>query len=196
MPTRIDLRFAVSSDRLDQLPESPAEVAFAGRSNVGKSSLINALAGANNLARTSKTPGRTRLLNCFVTPTGATVVDLPGYGYAKVSRDERQRWERRLAAYLTSRDALVRAVLLVDAEVGPTSLDLAMLGLLRNEDVPHAIVATKHDKVRSSHRTRRRRDLAAGCGVAESDVLWTSVATGVNIDELRTRVRTWLDLDR
>lgn len=194
MSTRIDLRFATSADRLDQLPDSSAEVAFAGRSNVGKSSLINALAGTNNLARTSKTPGRTRLLNCFVTPSGATVVDLPGYGYAKVSRTERDRWERRLTAYLTSREALVRAVLLVDAEVGPTSLDLAMLELVRGEDVPHAIVATKHDKVRSSHRTRRRRELAAGCGVAESEVLWTSVATGVNIDELRRRVSSWLEV--
>lgn len=89
MSPPLELRFLLSADRLEALPESPAEVAVVGRSNVGKSSLINALANRNGLANTSKTPGRTQLLNCFGLPDGATMVDCPGYGYAKVSKVQR-----------------------------------------------------------------------------------------------------------
>ena len=186
------LTFVTSAADVDDLPASPAEVAIVGRSNVGKSSLLNALAGQKALARTSKAPGRTRLLNCFATESGATLVDLPGYGYAKVSARDREAWERRMHAYLRTRAPLVMTLLLVDGEVGPTRLDQQMLAWLREHDVPFTVVATKHDKVSSSRRNRRKRDLAAGCELEPGQVVWVSAARGVNIDRLRDLVRGWL----
>ena len=116
----LELRFVTSADRLDRLPESPPEVAVVGRSNVGKSSLINALAKRDGLANTSKTPGRTQLLNCFALPDGETIVDCPGYGYAKVSKVQRAQMASMIERYLTGRDALTMVMVLVDGEVGPT----------------------------------------------------------------------------
>ena len=185
MAAPLDLRFLLSADDVGGLPASPAEIAVAGRSNVGKSTLLNALAGSSKLARTSKTPGRTRLLNCFVTPTGATVVDLPGYGYAKVAATERDAWRRRMERYLLERDPLVSTLLLIDGEVGPTSLDTELLAWLRRHEVGFHLVATKHDKVRSSQRERRRRDLAVGCAVDPREVVWVSAERGTNLDRLR-----------
>jgi GTP-binding protein len=193
MSAPLPLTFATSADDPRTLPPSPAEVALVGRSNVGKSSLLNALAGREGLARTSKTPGRTQLLNCFVLPSGATVVDLPGFGWAKTSKENRAAWQRRMERYLTQREPLVMTLLLVDGEIGPAKADLEMLAWLRAADVPFTVVATKHDKVESSARTRRRRDLASGCGVDEKAVVWVSAAKNVNIGLLRDRVRSWLD---
>jgi GTP-binding protein len=188
----LQLRFVTSAAEPGQLPRSDAEVAIVGRSNVGKSSLLNALAGRRDLARTSKTPGRTQLLNCFVHDGGGTVVDLPGYGYAKVSATDRAAWRRRMERYLVERAPLVMTLLLVDGEVGPTKLDLEVLAWLRERGVPFTVVATKHDKVRSSQRQRRKRDLAAGCDLDPRAVVWVSAAKGVNIDRLRELVRGWL----
>ena len=193
MPTALDLTFACSAADVDQLPPSPAEVAVAGRSNVGKSTVVNALAGASKLARTSKTPGRTQLLNCFTTPSGATLVDLPGFGYAKVSATERAAWRRRTERYLVTREPLVCTLLLVDGEVGPTSLDREMLTWLRSHDLAFRVVATKHDKVRSSRRDRRRRELAEGCGLDPREVLWVSAERGTGVDRLRALVADLLD---
>ncbi len=167
-------------------------MAIVGRSNVGKSSLLNALAGRKALARTSKTPGRTRLLNVFRLPGGGTVVDLPGFGYARISASQRVEWRDRMERYLRQREPLVMTMLLVDGEVGPAKLDLEMLAWLRTNEVPFAVVATKHDKVSSSRRDRRRRELAEGCGLDPSAVLWVSAAKGVNIPRLREQVATWL----
>lgn len=188
MATPLQLSFTLSADDVSQLPPSPAEVAIAGRSNVGKSTVVNALAGAAKLARTSKTPGRTQLLNCFSTPRGATLVDLPGYGYAKVAASERAAWRRRTERYLVARAPLVRTLLLVDGEVGPTSLDEEMIAWLRRQELAFEVVATKHDKIRSSRRDRRRRELAEGCGVHPKEVLWVSAERGTGVDRLRTRV--------
>jgi GTP-binding protein len=193
MSAPLPLTFVTSAAEVTTLPDSPAEVAVVGRSNVGKSSLLNALANRRDLARTSKTPGRTQLLNVFALPTGATLVDLPGYGYAKVSATDRAAWRQRLERYLRERQPLVMTLLLVDGEVGPTKLDVEMLAWLRANQVPFTVVATKHDKVRSSKRVRRRRDLAAGCGVGEKEVVWVSAQKGVNIDRLRGLVHGWLD---
>ncbi|MFP4149247.1 MAG: ribosome biogenesis GTP-binding protein YihA/YsxC [Nitriliruptoraceae bacterium] len=184
----LDLRFVLSASDVRELPRSPAEVAVAGRSNVGKSTVVNALAGRTKLARTSKTPGRTQLLNCFVTPRGATLVDLPGYGYAKVSASERERWQQRTRRYLLEREALVATLLLIDGEVGPTALDREMLAWLRGADVEVVLVATKQDKVRPSRRARRERELAKGCGVARSEVVWVAAERGSGVDTLRAHV--------
>ncbi|PLS76387.1 MAG: hypothetical protein CYG61_02340 [Actinobacteria bacterium] len=188
----LDLRFVVSAPGIGGLPPTSAEVAVIGRSNVGKSSLVNALANRAQLAQVSKTPGRTRLLNLFAVTSGGTVVDLPGYGYAAVSKSTMSAWPKMIEGYLSSRENLVMVVVLVDGEIGPTELDVGMLDWIRDHDVPHTVVATKHDKVKSSHRVRRKKELAAGCTVDAGDVLWVSAATGTGISVLRGRVRTWL----
>ncbi|HXH58481.1 ribosome biogenesis GTP-binding protein YihA/YsxC [Iamia sp.] len=194
----LQLTFVTSADDIARLPATRAEVAVVGRSNVGKSSLLNALANQTRLAHVSKTPGRTRLLNCFTLDeaTGgvgdATVVDCPGYGYAKAPQKMRAGWQHMIEGYLLGRDELVTILVLVDGEIGPTPLDVQMLEWLDHHDRPYTVVATKHDKVKSSVRERRKRDLAAGLGLEAGDVLWVSAAKNVNVDQLQTRVRRWL----
>lgn len=192
------LVFTTSAARPGQLPERDAEVAFVGRSNVGKSSLINAVAGARQLARVSNTPGRTQLINLFDVVgsgdgrAGAAVVDLPGYGYAKVPGRVRRDWPEMIEGYLLDRESLVQVFVLVDGAIGPTPLDEQMLAWLRENGIPHTVVATKSDKVKASVRDRRRRDLAAGCRLDPDDVVWVSATKGTGIDELRTLVRSHL----
>jgi GTP-binding protein len=183
------LRFLTSATRLAQLPDSDAEVAVVGRSNVGKSSLINALANTKQLARVSNTPGRTQLINIFEVADGGTVVDLPGYGYAKVPARVRRDWPEMIEGYLLEREPLVQVMVLVDGEIGPTPLDRQMLGWLRANGVPHTVVATKADKVKSSKRATRRRDLATGCDLDDGDVVWVSAASGTGIEMLRSLIR-------
>lgn len=161
-----------------------------GRSNVGKSSLLNALAGRKDLAKVSSKPGRTQLLNLFVhDATKATLVDLPGYGYASTaSKTDRAAWDKRMRQYLRQRSELVMTLALIDGEIGPTALDLDQLAWLRDNEVAFRIVATKHDKVKSSQRQRRQRDLAAKAGVEPGEVLWVSVTKNVGVDALRAYV--------
>ena len=192
MSPPLQLEFVTSADHLDRLPESVAEVAVVGRSNVGKSSLINALAKRNGLANTSKTPGRTQLLNCFALPDGTTMVDCPGYGYAKVAKVQRASMARMIERYLEDRDPLQMVMVLVDGEVGPTPLDRSMLEWLREEGLPHQVVATKHDKVKTKVRDKRKRDLAEACDLEPGDVVWVSATKNVGIDRLRDLVRIWL----
>jgi GTP-binding protein len=189
----LDLSFVTSAATVDDLPDSPAEVAVVGRSNVGKSSLLNALGRRKGLAHVSKTPGRTRLLNCYAVDGTATMVDCPGYGYASVSKATRASWQGMIEGYLLDREPLAMVIALVDGEVGPTKLDLQMLGWLRDHALPHTVVATKHDKIRSAQREKRKREVAAACDLARSDIVWVSATTGVGIDRLRDLVRMWLD---
>ncbi len=193
MARPLSLSFVTSADRVDRLPPSEAEVAVVGRSNVGKSSLINALGHSKKLAKVSNTPGRTRLLNLFAVDGGGSLVDLPGYGYAKAGRGERAAWMAMVEQYLLDREGLTMVIVLVDGLVGPTALDVDMLAWLREHGLPHTVVATKHDKVKSSKRTRRRRDLAAGCDLEDGDVVWVSAQNGTGIDRLRSLVLDWLD---
>lgn len=181
-----------SASTYETLPPTPAELAFIGRSNVGKSSLINALANQRQLAKVSKTPGRTQLLNLFELRDGRTLVDLPGYGFANAPKAARANWGRMTERYLLEREGLERILVLVDGEIGPTKLDVAMLEWLRACDLPHAVIATKHDKVKSSQRQKRKRELAAGCGLDEKEITWVSAAKGVNLDQLRDRIHRWL----
>ena len=189
----LQLRFVTSAPDVADLPPTRAELAVVGRSNVGKSSLINALANRRDLAKTSKTPGRTQLLNLFELGDGRSIVDLPGYGFAEVPAKVRARWPEMIEGYLLGRDELRAVVVLVDAAVGPTANDLETLGWLRSHDLLVKVVATKHDKVKPSKRDARRRELAERCGLPTGEVLWVSAAKRVNIDELRRRVLTWLD---
>lgn len=193
VPGPLALTFVRSATSVDQLPDSPAEVAFVGRSNVGKSSLINALANRKQLAQVSNTPGRTQLINLFRLPSGATVVDLPGYGYAAVPGRVKQNWQAMIEGYLLDREPLVQTFILVDGEVGPTALDRQMLEWARASGVAHTVVATKIDKVKSSKRQTRKRELAEGCMLEVGDVIWVSAAKGTGIDALRAAVRAHLE---
>lgn len=188
MPGPLQLSFVRSATSVGQLPASPAEVAFVGRSNVGKSSLINALANRRQLAQVSNTPGRTQVINLFALPSGATVVDLPGYGYAAVPGRVKQGWQTMIESYLLGRPELVQVFVLVDGEIGPTKLDAQMLAWARAKGVPHTVVATKMDKVKSSRRDHRKRQLAAACDLEVGDVVWVSATTGAGIERLRSLV--------
>jgi GTP-binding protein len=188
MAAPLSLTFVKSVTDLRDLPETDAEVAFVGRSNVGKSTLINAITNRKNLAKVSKTPGRTQLINLFSMANGGAVVDLPGYGYAAVPARVRQGWEKMIVTYLLERESLVEVLVLVDGEVGPTKLDVQMFEHLQDNDIPYQVVATKHDKVKSSKRDTRKKDLAAGCGVTQKDVIWVSATSGVGIDSLRSHI--------
>jgi GTP-binding protein len=188
----LQLEFVTSADTLERLPETTAEVAVVGRSNVGKSSLLNAIAQRNGLAKTSKTPGRTQLLNCFALREGGTVIDCPGYGYAKAPKVIRDRFGPMIEGYLLGREELRMVVVLVDGEIGPTKLDIQLLDWLRAELVPHTVIATKHDKVKSKARDKRKKDLANGCGLDKADVVWVSASKGVNVDHVRDLFRMWL----
>jgi GTP-binding protein len=192
-PMPLQLTFVKSAKAHTDLPPATAEIAVVGRSNVGKSSLLNALANRRQLAKVSNTPGRTQLINLFTLPGGGTVVDLPGYGYAKVPARERSGWQAMIEGYLLGRERLELVLVLVDGEIGPTKLDVQMLDWLRANQVPHTVVATKLDKVRPSKRDGRRRQLASGCGLDTGDVLWVSAASGTGVDELRAHVRSLLE---
>ncbi len=189
----LQLEFVLSAPDLGQLPPTRAEIAFVGRSNVGKSSLLNAIAGRKKLALVSNTPGRTQLLNCFALQgTDATVVDCPGYGYANVSKTTRAAWQPMIERYLLEREHLEMILLLVDGEIGPTKSDLQMLDWLRANELPHSVIATKHDKVKSSQRDKRKRELAASCMLEPGDVVWVSAAKDTGIPRLRDLARLWL----
>jgi len=175
----------MSAPGVDALPTTMVEVAVIGRSNVGKSSLINALANRKRLAQVSNTPGRTRLLNLYELGGGASLVDLPGYGYAAVSKSTKSTWPKMIEGYLLTRRQLALVLVLVDGEIGPTPLDVTMLEWIRSHDLPHAVIATKQDKVKSSHRLRRQKELAAAALLDPADVLWVSAAKGTGISALR-----------
>jgi GTP-binding protein len=197
MPTGpLALSFVRSYVDFDALPFVNAEVALVGRSNVGKSSLLNALAQRKHLAKTSKTPGATRLMNAFeLAPenSGRWVMDLPGYGFAKVSKAEQRKWATMLSEYIEERENLVSVILLIDGAVGPTSLDLQTVEWLHSLDRPITYVATKADKVKPSKSKKRRTELTEKLGVAKADVTWVSAEKGTGIPELRQTIRTLLE---
>ncbi|HEY3720230.1 MAG TPA: ribosome biogenesis GTP-binding protein YihA/YsxC [Roseiarcus sp.] len=180
---------AAKSDGLP--PIGGPEIAFAGRSNVGKSSLINALTGRASLARTSNTPGRTQELIFFNLGDRATLVDMPGYGYAAVSKDKSASWGVLARAYLRGRPTLLRAFVLVDGRHGLKNTDEAMMKLLDASAVSYAIVLTKRDEVKKTDQDARvlatleaLRDHPA----AYPQALFTSSRTGDGIPELRAHI--------
>jgi len=147
--------FAASAARSEQYPkDGRPEVAFAGRSNVGKSSLLNTLLRRKELARTSKKPGKTRLVNFFNVNDLVYFVDLPGYGFAQVSKSVRERWAKLINSYVYDRPQLKLACHLVDARHEPTRRDHDLLALLDDAQVPTLIVATKVDKLKVSEKVR------------------------------------------
>lgn len=184
--------FLSAAASLASLPQARGlEVAFAGRSNVGKSSLINALTGRQSLARTSKTPGRTQELIFFAGTGRLVLVDLPGYGFAAAAKGKAAAWTRLTRDYLHERAALGRAYLLIDARHGLKAADEAMLDTLDEAAVSHAIVLTKCDLVSATELAQRRQIVTAAIRhrpAAFPEILATSARTGAGIAALRAAI--------
>lgn len=164
-------------------PKLP-EVAFAGRSNVGKSSLINKLVRRKKLARVSNTPGRTREINFFDVNGQFVLADLPGYGYARVSKEAKAAWRPLIEGYLRRSPALKGVVLLLDVRRPPTDDDLQMLEFLADVGTPTIVVATKADKLTKAQRTSRFEELAKEAAVDLAQVIPFSAVTGEGRDDL------------
>jgi GTP-binding protein len=169
-------------------PAGLPEVAFAGRSNVGKSSLLNALVRRKKAARVSNTPGRTREINFFDVNGAFVLADLPGYGYARVSKEARATWRPLIEGYLTGSPALRGIVLLLDARREPTDDDLHMLDFLAKTQLPTIVVATKVDKLRAAERDKRIQTLALEAGIDGDQMIPFSAVTREGRDELAEAV--------
>lgn len=184
--------FVMGVVKVDAFPPSEGiEVAFAGRSNVGKSSLINALTGQKNLARTSNTPGRTKELNLFSSEPSLTLVDMPGYGYAKAAKTAVADWTKLVFSYLRSRPNLRRTYLLIDSRHGIKPNDLDVMELLDRAAVSYQIVLTKADKPSSPELQAVVRAVTASLKqrpAAHPQIIVTSSDTGDGLDRLRQEI--------
>jgi GTP-binding protein len=169
------------------LPPGPPELAFAGRSNVGKSSAINALLGRHRLARTSKTPGRTQTINFYEMGAGERLVDLPGYGYARVPKPLREEWGRLVGAYLQDRGTLAAVVVVMDARHPLTDLDLRLLGWLKSARV--LALLSKADKLTWAEQATTLKNVRLQL---KSPVLMFSSTTRQGVEECRELLAEWL----
>jgi GTP-binding protein len=188
--------FFYAAQALDHLPEPRGtEIAFAGRSNVGKSSLLNALTGRKALARVSHQPGRTRQLNFFQMEAAPIVlVDMPGYGYAEAPKSIKRDWQGLMLDYLRGRPNLARVLLLLDARVEVKTADETVLDLLDQSAVAYQIVLTKADAVKKTALVKKQEEitaLAAAHPAALAQVITTSSETGFGMDELRASIATF-----
>lgn len=180
-----DVSFLTSVFDLKQLPEPDLpEIAFAGRSNVGKSSLMNQLIMRKNLVKTSGKPGKTQSLNFFLLDKSLYLVDLPGYGYAKVPKKMQTSWQTLITGYLESRQNLKCVVVIVDLRHAMKIADLQLLDWLRSNGVPFLLVYTKADKISTSQRSKNGAILDAGFGVKSTQRLLFSAKTGLGRDSL------------
>jgi GTP-binding protein len=180
-----DVSFLISVFDLKQLPiPDMPEIAFAGRSNVGKSSLINRLIKRKNLVKTSGKPGKTQSLNFFLLDNSLYLVDLPGYGYAKVSKKMQASWQTLITGYLESRENLKCVIVIVDLRHAMKIVDLQLVDWLRSRGVPFLLVYTKADKLSANQRSKNGAILDAGFGVLTSERLLFSAKTGMGRDSL------------
>jgi GTP-binding protein len=184
--------FVMGAVRLDQLPAMAGpEIAFAGRSNVGKSSLVNALAGRRLLAKVSNTPGRTQELNFFRIGGVLTLVDMPGYGFAQAPEKKVKAWTRLVLAYLEGRATLARVFVLIDARHGLKTADRPVLDRLDRAAVSYQVVLTKLDQLKPGEAEARHAEVAAALArrpAAFPDILMTSSREGTGIPDLRAAI--------
>ena len=185
-------QFIAAANNLQALPEmARPEIAFAGRSNVGKSSLVNALTGRKMLARTSQTPGRTRQLNFFNLADRIDLVDLPGYGYASAPKTDIKAWTKLTRKFLSGRQSLQRVFLLIDSRRGIGTADEDVMSLLNATAVSFAVVLTKSDKLKASemHKVLTNVELKTAKQVAAFPKVWvTSAEKAVGMEELRAHI--------
>ncbi len=187
---KVPARFVISAAKPEDFPPARLpELAVVGRSNVGKSSLINALVHQPGLARTSRTPGRTRLLNWFEVDGRFHLVDLPGYGYAAVDRDMRAGWQPLIEAYLSNRPALAGVLLLVDVRRGPEEEELDFVPWLEQKKIPIVVALTKADKLPKNKRMLEVAKAKKTLGL-KRDPFAVSAQSGDGIDDL------WRALDK
>jgi GTP-binding protein len=193
----IDAKFLTSAvDPSGWPPDGPPEVAFAGRSNVGKSSMINGLCQRRRLVRVSGTPGRTRTLNFFEVLVedetearyALRLCDLPGYGFAKASKAERQKWREMIGRYLEARPSLRAVVCIVDANVGPTEDDQTVVPLLFATGRAAIVAATKIDKLPKHRRIPRASEIERALGQPRGSVIGVSPTAGIHLDELWEKI--------
>lgn len=184
--------------RISDLPPADrTEVAFAGRSNVGKSSLINALTGRKNLARTSNTPGRTQELNIFDAELASMrIVDMPGYGFARAPKPAMEAWNKLIHSYLRGRPNLRRVYLLIDGRHGPKANDLSVMNELDTNAVSYQVVLTKADKPSKRDLDKAiaaTEQVIAKRGAAYPGIILTSSETGAGIEGLRAEIASFID---
>ena len=190
----IEAKFLTSAAALRDCPvDDVPEVAFVGRSNAGKSSTLNRLTGTRKLARVSKTPGRTQLINFFDTQLGGRLVDLPGYGYAKASRARQASWSAAVDDYLQRRDNLVAVVLVMDARHPLQPFDIAMIDWAVTRLMPLTVLLNKSDKLKQGQRAAARRTVMEKIGANERiDVVVFSAQTGAGAQETIALVSAYL----
>ncbi|MEZ5831322.1 MAG: ribosome biogenesis GTP-binding protein YihA/YsxC [Dongiaceae bacterium] len=190
-----ECQFVAGSDTLDRLPPPGLpEVAFAGRSNVGKSSLLNALTGRKHLARVSNTPGRTQQINFFDLGGHLMLVDLPGHGYAQVSKSKVKGWTRLVDAYIRGRPNLRRVLLLVDAKVGTKEADDTLMSLMDESGLSYQVVLTKADRLKPAELEKMRARLAARLSkrpACHPEIPVTSAEDGTGVAELRQELASF-----
>ena len=192
---RIEAEFLVSAANPKQYPPDTCnEVAFAGRSNAGKSSVLNRLTGNKQLARTSKTPGRTQLINFFDTPANGRLVDLPGYGYAKASQKQKATWRANNENYLSQRDCLTGLILVMDVRHPFQPFDVQMLEWAIESAFPMHILLNKSDKLKQGARQKTLRQAQQHiAGNAMLGIQLFSAKSGLGLDEVRERILCWLN---
>lgn len=186
-------KFFKSAQKIAQLPDSVAEVAFAGRSNAGKSSAINTITNIKGLARTSKTPGRTQLLNFFELTPEKFLVDLPGYGYAEVNRQTQREWEKTLSLYITTREELKGIVLIMDVRHPLTDYDVEMLDWVSQYNIPMHILLTKADKLNRGPAMQVLQKVTKELQEYDNvSVQLFSSLKGTGLDEAKAKLDEWL----
>ena len=165
--------FIISAVKRAQYPtDNRNEIAFVGRSNVGKSSIINALTNRRHLAKVSQTPGKTRLINFFLIYNDFYLVDLPGYGYAKVSKKEKESWGKTIETYLNGREELKRVILLVDSRHKPTADDITMNEWIRHYGYDVVVIATKSDKLSNNELKKSEKIIKEALKLTKEDKLY------------------------
>ena len=189
MPTAVFIKSAARP--ADFPPDTGREVAFVGRSNSGKSTAVNVITGARKLARVSKTPGRTQLLNFFSFGEERRLVDLPGYGFARVAPEVQALWRRSLEAYLSTRASLTGLVVTMDIRRGMTPLDDTLLRWLEPRDLPVGVLLTKADKLSRSAGLAQERALQKTVGAAVKLTRFSAL-TGDGVPEAQTWIEAWL----
>src|SRR5262245_24079444 len=189
VPTAVFLKSAASP--ADFPPDTGREVAFVGRSNSGKSTAVNIITGAHKLARVSKTPGRTQLLNFFSFGEDRRLVDLPGYGFARVAPEVQARWRKSLEAYLSTRVSLKGLIVTMDIRRGVTTLDDTLLRWLEPRELPVAVLLTKADKLSRSAAIQQERELEKALGPAIRLTRFSAL-TGDGVPEAQSWIEAWL----